>query len=191
MIPPPINQLPGKLSTMKGNSLLTSCRALNPVLRWGGVIVLLTRTSIASAEGYDPLRTLGRVDGLTDLQQRTGDAVQAVCGAFIANGVDQTREDVAQQTILFDKCGEMVTTARVLTGEEGGTGGNLGINSEQLGAALIVGRYETELLRGATRVVEPFASSMQLRCDDDGVWRCFSVTSGFRAAASWPIDRPK
>lgn len=62
---------------------------------------------------------------------------------------------------------------------------------EQLGAALIVGRYETELLRGATRVVEPFASSMQLRCGDDGVWRCFSVTSGFRAAASWPIDRPK
>jgi hypothetical protein len=62
---------------------------------------------------------------------------------------------------------------------------------EQLGAALIVGRYETELLRSATRVVEPFASSMQLRRGDDGVWRCFSVTSGFRAAASWPIDRPK
>ena len=62
---------------------------------------------------------------------------------------------------------------------------------EQLGADLIVGRYETELLRGATRVVAPFASSMQLRCGTDGIWRCFSVTSGFRAAPGWPIDRPK
>lgn len=62
---------------------------------------------------------------------------------------------------------------------------------EQLGPTLIVGRYQTELLRGATRVTEPFASSMQLRCGDDGMWRCFSVTSGFRAAPGWPIDRPK
>jgi hypothetical protein len=62
---------------------------------------------------------------------------------------------------------------------------------EQLSPTLIVGRYETELLRGATRVVPPFASSMQLRCCEDGIWRCFNVTSGFKAAPNWPIDRPK
>ncbi|WP_439522205.1 hypothetical protein [Marivita sp.] len=62
---------------------------------------------------------------------------------------------------------------------------------EQLDRALIVGRYDTELLRGATRVVPRFSSSMQLREGQDGIWRSFSVTSGFRAASNWPIDRPK
>ena len=60
---------------------------------------------------------------------------------------------------------------------------------EFLGPELIVGRYETELLSGARRVVEPFASSMQLRRDAQGAWRCFSVTSGMQTGASWPIDR--
>jgi len=62
---------------------------------------------------------------------------------------------------------------------------------EQLGPELIVGRYETELLRGGKRMVEPFASSMQLRLGGDGTWRCFIVASGFGAASGWPMDRPK
>lgn len=64
-------------------------------------------------------------------------------------------------------------------------------NVEPLGPDLIVGRYETELLRGGKRVVEPFASSMQLLRGADGKWRCFSVASGFGAASGWPMDRPK
>lgn len=122
---------------MEGNSLHSNSCNLRSVLQMcGGVTILILGMGASSAQSYEPLRTLGRVDGLTDLQQRTGDAVQAVCGSFIQNGIDTTRADVAQQTILFDKCGEMVTTARVLTGEEGGTGGNLGINAEQLASAL-------------------------------------------------------
>lgn len=58
-----------------------------------------------------------------------------------------------------------------------------------LGDGMIVGFYETELLRSdASRVVPPFSSSMQLRLVDD-TWRCVSVTSGLKNS-DWPIDRP-
>jgi len=72
---------------------------------------------------------------------RTGDAVQMVCGGFLANGVDETRDDVALQTELFDKCGEMVHTANRLAGSDGADGSppiakDLGIDQQQLENAL-------------------------------------------------------
>jgi len=104
------------------------------------MIAVATGAALAALAGgnawaYDPLRPLGQVTGLTELQQRTGDAVQAVCGGFINGGVDEQRDDADQQRILFDKCGEMVNTANRLRGE-GGTAKDLGIGAEQLGAAL-------------------------------------------------------
>ncbi|MFK8080797.1 MAG: autotransporter outer membrane beta-barrel domain-containing protein [Granulosicoccus sp.] len=147
---------------MSGYSLEMKGRMFRSGVMFGVITIFTAGVSAASAQSYDPQRTLGRVDGLSNLQQRTGDAVQAVCGAFIANGVDMTRSDVAQQTILFDKCGEMVTTARVLTGEEGGTGGNLGINAEALGSALqnvsveeiaAAGSLATESAMGQSQVI--------------------------------------
>lgn len=58
-----------------------------------------------------------------------------------------------------------------------------------LGEGLLVGFYETELLRSdASRVVPPFSSSMQLRLAVDD-WRCITVTSGLKNS-DWPIDRP-
>ena len=79
--------------------------------------------------------TLGGAGG-TDLQKRTGDAVQMVCGAFVNAGVDTSRDDVDLQTELFDKCGEMVHTANRLAGNDGPTVKDLGITQEQLQAAL-------------------------------------------------------
>lgn len=75
--------------------------------------------------------------GGTDLQKRTGDAVQMVCGAFIAaEGADPNSPDADLQTDLFDKCGEMVHTANRLAGNGEPTVKDLGITQEQLQAAL-------------------------------------------------------
>ncbi len=82
-----------------------------------------------------PLNTLGRV-GATELQIRTGNAVQAVCGQFIAANNANTPPANELEADLFDKCGEMVHTARTVTGEEGATGKSLELNEEQLQAAL-------------------------------------------------------
>jgi len=89
---------------------------------------------VAHAE-FIPTRPLGQAGG-SDLQQRTGDAVQAVCGQFIQNGVDDAAPNAALQADLFDKCGEMVNTANALNGAEMGTAKNLGISAEQLQGAL-------------------------------------------------------
>lgn len=82
-----------------------------------------------------PVNTLGRAGG-TDLQIRTGNAVQAVCGQFIAANNEGTPPADALEADLFDKCGEMVHTARVVTGEEGPTGKSLDLTAEELQAAL-------------------------------------------------------
>lgn len=97
-------------------------------------VVAVTGVSLAHA-AFIPTRPLGQAGG-TDLQQRTGDAVQAVCGQFIAEGVDTNAPNAALQTDLFDKCGEMVNTANALNGAEAGTAKNLGINASQLQGAL-------------------------------------------------------
>ena len=87
----------------------------------------------SSVIAVEPVNTLGSV-GETDLQIATGNAVQAVCGSFIANA--QTDNLNANQATLFDKCGEMVHTARVVSGETGTSHKDLGISREQLQSAL-------------------------------------------------------
>ncbi len=98
----------------------------------------------SSVHAQEPATPLGQTAGLTDLQQRAGDAVQTVCRG-LANtdnptlGIDETRADSAMQRELLDKCGEMVRTSVELTGTptgEDGTSNGLGITSEQLGSAL-------------------------------------------------------
>ncbi len=120
-----------------------------------------------AVQAYDPTTTLGSVDGLTEQQQRTGDAIQSVCGQFLATGAangefDTTREDVAQQQALFDACGEMVHTANSLAGNDGPTAKDLGINEQQLAAALqnvaaeevaAAGSLATESVAGQSNIV--------------------------------------
>lgn len=97
--------------------------------------ILMSGVSLVYAE-FIPTLPLGQVGG-SDLQQRTGDAVQTVCGQFIAAmGVDQNAPNAAFQADLFDKCGEMVNTANALNGSETGIAKNLGINASQLQGAL-------------------------------------------------------
>ena len=60
------------------------------------------------AIAYEPTTSLGRI-GQTELQQRTGDAVQTVCGQL---GVMGNR--TAAQDDLFDRCGNMVGNASIL-----------------------------------------------------------------------------
>ena len=92
-----------------------------------------------TASAYEPVRTLGQVQGLSELQQRTGDAVQAVCGGFLAENEadpEAAANRSAASVVLFDKCGEMVHTANRLAGNGGPTIKDLGTGAEQLGAAL-------------------------------------------------------
>ncbi len=74
--------------------------------------------------------------GQTELQAVTGSAVQTVCGGFINNQDANT----AEEQDLFDICGEMVHTARVLAGEEadvpGRTNKSLDLTADELAAAL-------------------------------------------------------
>lgn len=101
-----------------------------------------------SVFAYDPIRPLGQLPGLTELQQRTGDAIQGVCGGFIAAGgndaIDASGDaDIEQQRALFDKCGEMVHTGNEIRGPNpddpaaaNPVAKSLGLTTEQLGDAL-------------------------------------------------------
>lgn len=105
------------------------------------ILAIISSGGLAFAQNFEPMLTLGQTAGFTELQQRSGDAVQMVCGGFLSDtgGIDASRDDVAQQTILFDKCGEMVQTANVLAGADQGAPGtqkSLGITADELGAAV-------------------------------------------------------
>ena len=93
-----------------------------------GAITTAFCTSAGAA--VEPINNLGSI-GATDLQIRTGNAVQAVCGQFIANGAEGDLE-----ADLFDKCGEMVHTANALNDTGGPTAKDLGLTAEELQAAL-------------------------------------------------------
>ena len=127
-------------------------------------------STLATANAFEPTTTLGSVDGLTDQQQRIGDAVQMVCGGFATRPEDEdrfdtTRDDLVQQQQLFVACGQMVNTANVLSGVapgEAGTARDLGINEQQLAAALqnvaaeevaAAGSLATESVSGQSNVV--------------------------------------
>ncbi len=93
-------------------------------------------SGFASA-AVQPTNTLGST-GTTDLQIRTGNGVQAVCGQFIAaNSGDNPVPPAGElEADLFDKCGEMVHTGRTVTGDAGGTGKSLNLSAEELASAL-------------------------------------------------------
>ena len=94
-------------------------------------VALVLGTGLANAQQTD----LGKA-GQTELQEVTGDAVQTVCGGFVSNGDAVTPDEKD----LFDICGEMVHTARVLAGEEPGVPGrtnkSLDLTADELAAAL-------------------------------------------------------
>ena len=84
----------------RGSSSLTSAIVLSLIGVFASPHVL----------AYDPTTALGSL-GQTELQQRTGDAVQTVCGQL-----GQLPNRSSLQDDLFDRCGNMVGNASVLTG---------------------------------------------------------------------------
>ena len=54
----------------------------------------------------------------------------------------------------------------------------------QIGPKLAACTYDTHLLREGKRVIEPYASSSTLRCEDDR-WRVVSIMSAIPHGRSW------
>lgn len=98
----------------------------------GGVILAIS--SPATAEVL-PVNALGSSGG-SDLQIATGNAVQAVCGQFIAANNEGTAPANEQQADLFDKCGEMVHSANALLDNGGATAKSLNLSEAELQGAL-------------------------------------------------------
>ncbi len=129
--------LPGKTDDAQVRKALSRY----PSRKWPLIVTLtglfsLVCSVIFSSSAFAevlPINTLGRV-GATDLQIRTGNAVQAVCGQFIAAGGTQGLNEL--EADLFDKCGEMVHTGRTVTGEAGATAKSLSLTREELQGAL-------------------------------------------------------
>lgn len=96
--------------------------------------VLLAVSSPLTAEVL-PVNALGSTGG-SDLQTATGNAVQAVCGQFIAANNDGTAPANDQQADLFDKCGEMVHSANALLDNGGATAKSLNLSEAELQASL-------------------------------------------------------
>ncbi len=99
------------------------------------VISLSFASTLAVAQDFMPVRTLGQI-GITENNQRVGDAVQAVCGQFVAENPDPAAANFAEQSALFDACGEMVHTANRIANSGGPEGRDLGIGVVELNAAL-------------------------------------------------------
>lgn len=89
-------------------------------------ILLVAAASPALA--FQPETTLGKLMN-TELRQRTGDAVQFVCGGLIGTGND--RDLTTEETDLLDRCGNMVNNANELTGT-GSTDKSLGLGESEL-----------------------------------------------------------
>ena len=70
---------------------------------------------------------MGSINGQTELQSTTGDAVQTVCGGFASGPsiINTLQQD------LFDRCREMVQTATI-----NGTGSSLNLSDADLNAAI-------------------------------------------------------
>jgi uncharacterized protein YhjY with autotransporter beta-barrel domain len=88
----------------------TRSRQVDSGRRFPRTLLALSIGALVSfpAAAYEPTTNLGRI-GQTELQQRTGDAVQIVCGQL---GRMDSRN--AAQDDLFDRCGNMVGNASVL-----------------------------------------------------------------------------
>ena len=91
--------------------------------------------SASAAADFIPTLPLGQA-GQTDLQQRTGDAIMTTCLSFVDNGIDQAAANAADQTLLLDKCTELVSTSLEVTGAGTVLNAGLGISADQLASAL-------------------------------------------------------
>ncbi len=118
----------GDMDSTAGTRLLRICIA-------AGLLASGLSVSGVTSATVQPVNTLGRV-GETDLQIRTGNAVQAVCGQFIAANNEGTAPADELEADLFDKCGEMVHTGRTVTGEDGATAKSLELTGDELRAGL-------------------------------------------------------
>lgn len=79
-----------------------------PIIRQ--ITTLALCGAAGSALAYDPTTTLGSI-GVTENQQRAGDAVQTVCGQFASGAI--TPSNSLEQD-LFDRCRSMVHSAMSL-----------------------------------------------------------------------------
>lgn len=112
-------------------SLNAACRNKYSFLPKIVLLVGLSSSSVALAQ-FESERPLANVDGATELQRRTGDAIQAVCGGFASGNVPRSN---ANEEALFDRCREMVHTRNSQIGAQG-TADDLGLNTDQLNSAL-------------------------------------------------------
>jgi uncharacterized protein YhjY with autotransporter beta-barrel domain len=121
---------------------------------------------------YDPTTALGSL-GQTELQQRTGDAVQTVCGQL-----GQLPDRSSLQDDLFDRCGNMVGNASVLTGGGPAEAKSLGWTTDAEVAAVVQTVANEEL--AATRTMATQLGSGQANI---GINRLQSLRRGVRFSA--------
>lgn len=124
-----------------------------------------------SAMAYSPTTNLGSY-GQTENQQRTGDAVQTVCGQFVNFGANTPEEQD-----LFERCGNMVQNANQLNGSST-TPNSLGLDADGLAAAVQTVATE-ELSTTKTTGVE--LSNQQV---STGIARLQTVRSGIQFGVS-------
>lgn len=113
----------------QNSNLLQSCGS---ILVTGGVWLAVC---LPVAAEVLPVNALGRTGG-SDLQIATGNAVQAVCGQFIAANNEGTAPANDLQKDLFDKCGEMVHSANALLDTGGPVAKSLNLSEAELQASL-------------------------------------------------------
>ncbi|MGB5742853.1 MAG: autotransporter outer membrane beta-barrel domain-containing protein [Sedimenticolaceae bacterium] len=121
---------------------------------------------------YDPTTALGSL-GQTELQQRTGDVVQTVCGQL-----GQLPDRSSLQDDLFDRCGNMVGNASVLTGGGPAEAKSLGWTEDAQVAAVVQTVANEEL--AATRTMATQLGSGQANI---GITRLQSLRRGVRFSA--------
>lgn len=118
--------------------------------------------------------TLGTVvagaDNATDLQVRTGDAVQLTCGQMLDRYrpvAGDVRPPTSAEEDLFFRCNEMVTTANALDGNDGPTGNDLGWTSGQLAEAMqqLTGEEQVSKGRLATETSNGQFANIGMRLD--------------------------
>ncbi len=130
-----------------------------------------------SAMAYSPTTNLGSY-GQTENQQRTGDAVQKVCGQFVVFGTN-----TAEEQDLFERCGNMVQNANQLNGSNN-TPNSLGLDAD--GLAKAVQTVATEEL-STTKTTGVELSDQQV---STGIARLQTVRSGIQFGISSNLSRP-
>jgi len=114
------------------------------------------------------------------LQVGTGDAVQLTCLSLLDTYrpiAGDNRDPDTPEEDLFFRCGEMVTTANAVAGNDGPTGNSLGWNGEQLAEAMqqLTGEEQVSKGRLATESSNGQFANIGMRMD--------AIRNGARATA--------